>query len=87
MIKIANKYYLIYNKLETNDFIRIDELSMTEGCTFDNIVEIIEFINKYIKLINVGDCTQPPPVDKSKSVYYFNCGEYDSLQYVKLLFL
>ena len=58
-------------------------LSMSEGCTFGNIIERIEFINKYrkndIKLINVGDCTQLPPVDKSTSVYYFNCGEYDSI--------
>ena len=71
------------NKLETHDFICIDEISMTDGCTFDNIIERIKFINKYrkndIKLNIVGDCMQLPPVDKSKSGYYFNGGEYDSI--------
>ena len=56
---------------------------MIDGCTFDNIIERIKFINKYrkidIKLIIVGDCMQLPPVDKSKSGYNFNGGEYDSI--------
>ena len=56
---------------------------MIDGCTFDNIIERIKFINKYrnddIKLIIVGDCMQLPPVDKSKSGYYFNGCEYDSI--------
>ena len=50
---------------------------------FDHIIERIKFINKYrnndIKLIIVGDCMQLPPVDKSKSGYHFNGGEYDSI--------
>ena len=67
MIKILKKYHLNNNKLETYDFICIDEISMIDGCTFDNIIERIKFINKYrnndIKLIIVGDCMQLPPVD------------------------
>ena len=81
--KSDKKYHLNNNKLETYDFICIDEISKTDGCTFDNIFERIKFINKYrnndIKLIIVGDCMQLPPVDKSKSGYYFNGGEYDSI--------
>ena len=80
--KSDKKHHLNNNKLETYDFICIDEISMIDGCTFDNIIERIKFINKYrkndIKLIIVGDCMQLPPVDKSKSGYYFNGGEYDS---------
>ena len=82
MIRVI-KYHLNNNKLETYDFICIDEISMIDGCTFDNIIERIKFINKYrkndIKLIIVGDCMQLPPVDKSKSGYYFNGGEHDSI--------
>ena len=58
--KSVKKYHLNNNKLETYDFICIDEISMTDSCTFDNIIERIKFINKYrnndIKLIIVGDC-------------------------------
>ena len=58
--KSDKKYYLNNNKLETYDLIFIDEISMIDGCTFDNIIERIKFINKYrkndIKLIIVGDC-------------------------------
>ena len=61
------------NKLETYDFICIDEISMIDGCTFDNIINRIKFINKYrkndIKLIIVGDCMQLSPVVKTKSGY------------------
>ena len=73
MIRVI-KYHLNNNKLETYDFICIDEISMIDGCTFDNIIERSKFINKYrnndIKLIIVGDCMQLPPFDKSKSGYY-----------------
>ena len=69
--KSDKKYYLNNNKLETYDTICIDEISMIDGYTFDNIIERIKFINKYrnndIKLIIAGDCMQLPAVDKSKS--------------------
>ena len=60
--KNTKKYHLNNNKLETYDFICIDEISMIGGCTFDNIIERIKFINKYRKndnkLIIAGDCMQ-----------------------------
>ena len=45
--KSEKKYHLNYYKLETYDFICIDEISMIDGCTFDDIIERIKFINKY----------------------------------------
>ena len=76
-----NKYYLSNIKLRTCEFICIDEISMIDGATFDNIINRIKFVNKYrkhnIKLIIVGDCMQLPPVEKNGSGYYFNGGEYD----------
>ena len=79
--KSDKKYHLNNYKLETYDFICTDEISMIDGCTFDNIIERIKFINKYrkndIKLIIVGDCMQLPPVENLISGYYFNGGEYD----------
>ena len=56
------KYHLKNNNLETYDFICIDEISMIDGCIFDNIIVRNKFINRYrnsdIKLIIVGDCMQ-----------------------------
>ena len=76
-----NKYYLCNIKLRSCEFICIDEISMIDGATFDNIINRIKFVNKYrkhnIKLIIVGDCMQLPPVEKNVSGYYFNGGEYD----------
>ena len=64
-----NKYYLSNIKLRTCEFICIDEISMIDGATFDNIINRIKFVNKYrknnIKLIIVGDCMQLPPVEKN----------------------
>ena len=82
-IYIDNKkiYYLSDIKLRQYEFICIDEISMIDGATFDNIINRIKFVNKYrktdIKLIIVGDCMQLPPVEKLISGYYFNGGEYD----------
>ena len=65
------KYYLCNIKLQTCEFICIDEISMIDRATFDNIINRVKFDNKYrknnIKLIIVGDL----------SGYYFNGGEYD----------
>ena len=44
-----NKYYLINIKLRTCEFICIDEISMIDRATFDNIINRIKFVNKYRK--------------------------------------
>ena len=81
--KSTKKYQLNNIKLLMCDFICIDEISMIDGCTFDIIIDRVNFINKYrkkeIKLIIVGDCMQLPPVEKNVSGYYFNGGEYNTI--------
>ena len=46
-----NKYYLSNIKLRTCEFICIDEISMIDGATFDNIINRIKFVDKYRKKI------------------------------------
>ena len=62
------KYYVSNIKLRTCEFGCIDEISMIDGATFDNIINRIKFVNKdrknNIKFIIVGDCMQLPPVEK-----------------------